>query len=163
MLVKLRPSDAASFFALVDSNRDYLSQLGDPTSAKFPDVKSVSDFIETSKDENFGIWPDDTELAGYINLRPHSQTIARMGFWVGEKFAGRGLATAAVAELIQHAWVSGYTSIFTGIHAKNKACQLVMFRNGWRIDYETHWKKGTMYEVSIEKAWQHRKEQWPRF
>ena len=70
-LRQFTPSDAQELFGLIDSNREYLSQFGEPTSHKYPTVESVLDSIQTPRNPNklrFGMRDNKGKLVGSINL-----------------------------------------------------------------------------------------------
>ena len=74
-------------------------------------------------------------VAGRINLnnvvRGAFQSCS-MGYWLGEEFTGRGLATAAAGELLAHAFDDlGLHRVEAGTLVDNVASQKVLARNGF--------------------------------
>lgn len=100
------PSQASELFALVDSNREHLSEwlpwvkfnqtVHD--SEKF--IESVRAEMRGDKGLELGIWYNDT-LAGCIGLHElnmlHKKT--SLGYWLGKKYVGKGIMTKSVKAL----------------------------------------------------------------
>ena len=64
------PEDAETVFALIDRNRQHLSQHGDETAKKYPDLASFLQSITHPANPNkirLGIWKGETPV-GSINL-----------------------------------------------------------------------------------------------
>jgi ribosomal-protein-alanine N-acetyltransferase len=83
----------------------------------------------------FAILDDDGELAGTIFLndvvRGRLQSAA-VGYWVSSALTGRGLATAAVAAAVAHAFGDlGLHRVEAATLVENHASQRVLERNGF--------------------------------
>lgn len=128
-----QPEDAEPMFALIDRNRKHLSQYGEPTARKYPDVSSVLESIMSPPDEKmrFGVWVDGT-LVGSVNLKSRSRTIGEIGYWLASEYTGKGYATCAVQALRNYAFRSlGFESIGAEVHKDNLASQRVLERAGF--------------------------------
>lgn len=70
-LRQLTLEDVEELFALIDRNRDHLSQFGDDTATKYPTVESVRESIEKPKNPKrmrFAIRNIQGQIVGSINL-----------------------------------------------------------------------------------------------
>jgi RimJ/RimL family protein N-acetyltransferase/mannose-6-phosphate isomerase-like protein (cupin superfamily) len=99
---QLTVEDAPAYFAAVDANRDHLSQFGDETAAKYPDIQSVVNSIATPSNPDkirMGIWDGDT-FVGSANLTPDEDGHAtEIGYWLDARHQGHGYATVAARAL----------------------------------------------------------------
>jgi ribosomal-protein-serine acetyltransferase len=103
------PDDAVTLYALVDQERDRLRHW-----MPWPDnVRSVEEqrtWIERSlasehDREANGIWLRDGELAGTVGMTVTTvDNGAEVGYWIAERYEGRGLATRAAAAMIDLAF-----------------------------------------------------------
>ena len=100
-LRQLSLADTDAYYSLVDRNRGHLTCHGDYTFA----VDATPELIRNQLTEiprettAFGIWVGD-DLAGRVDLIRHTPERFGLGYWLGEAFTGRGIATAAVAAAI---------------------------------------------------------------
>lgn len=108
---QLRPEHAAAYFEAVDANREHLSQFGDDTAAKYPDLESVEDSIIHPSNPNklrFGIWAARV-FVGSINARPRTDgahpdmSKAEIGYWLDSRHTGHGYATTALRAVSSYA------------------------------------------------------------
>lgn len=77
-------------------------------------------------------------LVGGIGLLPgqdiHRHT-AEVGYWLGEPFWGRGLATAALAAFTEYAFVGmGFRRLFASVLEWNPASARVLEKCGYRLE-----------------------------
>lgn len=100
------------------------------------------------------------DIVGYVNLRPETKTLAKTGFYVEAEYRNKGLCTKALFDLIKFAWDAGYKTLITGVHEDNVASQLVLFKNGFRVDYQDAQPDGVMYQVRLKKDWSNNKDVW---
>ncbi|MGW6275947.1 GNAT family N-acetyltransferase [Kribbella sp. NPDC055071] len=94
-------------------------------------------------------------VAGRINLVDLENGSADLGYRIAEKWAGRGLATAAVRAIIGLAATSyGLTTLTAGASDRNPASQTVLSRTGFRIvgTSSTDLGPGKRYELTLESA-----------
>jgi len=136
--VELRPrqtSDARPILDLRLANRPYLERT--EPDRDDPDARYTIEGIEgwvTRHDRAFVIL-DGTALAGTISLfnvtgRPTQSGM--VGYWIDQSRAGRGLATAAVAAILEVAWRDlGLHRVEAGTRADNVASQRVLEKNGF--------------------------------
>ena len=103
-LRELTLDDAERYFNLVDFDRGHLSQFGDETAAKYPDVKEVEDSIlnQAKPVHRFGIWDKDT-MVGLIKLTELSPGMHEVGYWVGKEHIGHGFAAKALEPITEYA------------------------------------------------------------
>ncbi|MFC4513838.1 GNAT family N-acetyltransferase [Streptomyces ehimensis] len=77
---------------------------------------------------------DDGRLIGRVNLIDVEQGTAELGYRIGERAAGRGVATAAVAALCRLATTTyGLTSLTARTTLDNPASRTVLERNGFAV------------------------------
>lgn len=133
-LCRLTLGDAFTYFAAVDASRERLSQFGDQTAIKHPDLASVVDSITDPPDPNklrMGIW-DDERFTGAINLTPREEESAEIGYWLAEQETGKGYATLATAALARYAKCD-FSRVYAKTHQDNDASQHVLERAGFHF------------------------------
>lgn len=136
-LRQLMLADAAELFALIDTNREHLSQLGDITAEKYPDLASVEASIlpvEQASKLRFAIRDGNGALVGTVNLSPQTNKPNQMeiGYYIGQEYGGRGYATEAVGILCDWAYKErGLSRIFANAHPDNIASQKVLEKAGF--------------------------------
>jgi ribosomal-protein-alanine N-acetyltransferase len=75
---------------------------------------------------------DEDRIAGRVNLVVVQGSSAELGYRIGQAYAGRGLATAAVGEVRELAAESyGLTSLRAKVTLDNPASHKVLERNGF--------------------------------
>ncbi len=128
------PEDAAPLFALIDRNRQHLSQWGDTTAQKYPDFKSVLTSITNPLNPEryrFGTW-NQGQLVGTINLTCRSERTAEVGYWIGSEFCKQGFARIATAALVSYAFTMfDLEYIVADVQTSNLASQTVLKRAGF--------------------------------
>ena len=131
------PEDAEGLTALRLRNRGYLEpwELDSDDPERWYSVDGVRAWI-TDGQERFAIL-DGGELAGMLSLtgieRGPIQT-AMLSYFVDEARAGRGLATRAVAEAIQHTFGAlGLHRVEAGTAVANVASQRVLEHNRFTL------------------------------
>jgi ribosomal-protein-serine acetyltransferase len=109
---ELRPleeADADELFALIDRDRAYLSAWLPWAAAQ--DLEGTRAFIDLTRRQQadnsgatFAIVCDHA-VAGVVGLEPLDwvHRSAGIGYWLGERYQGRGVMTRAVSALIEHA------------------------------------------------------------
>jgi len=136
--VELRPlqrADARPILHLRLTNRPYLERT--EPDRDDPDARYTLAGIEgwITRHERAFVILDGAEIAGTISIfnvtgRPLSSGM--IGYWVDEARAGRGLATAAVAAVLEVAWRElGLHRVEAGTRADNRASQRVLEKNGF--------------------------------
>ncbi len=131
------PEDAEGLTALRLRNRGYLEpwELDSDDPERWYSVDGVRAWI-TDGQERFAIL-DAGELCGMLSLtgieRGPIQT-AMLSYFVDEARAGRGLATRAVAEAVQHAFGElGLHRVEAGTAVANVASQRVLEHNRFML------------------------------
>jgi ribosomal-protein-serine acetyltransferase len=132
VLRELTIADVEPYYALVDRNRAHLNHFGNyelERDATFEDIRS---YFESPWDANvrFGIWHDGA-LVGRVDLNPVSPPHWVLGYWLDEAHVGRGLATAAGREAIEHARTLGATELYAGVTHGNDRSIRVLERLGF--------------------------------
>ncbi|WP_330457952.1 GNAT family N-acetyltransferase [Streptomyces sp. NBC_00820] len=95
------------------------------------------------------------ELIGRVNLVDSEHGSAELGYRVGERSAGRGVATRAVAQVCRLAVTSYGLSSLTAIATHdNTASRTVLERNGFTVtgDVEINGRPGFRYRCSLHQA-----------
>ena len=108
-----RLQDYATWCALRDESRDYLT----PWEPSWPDDDLTRTAfrrrlsIYAREQEQGHAWPmfilAEETLVGAITLSNVRRGVAEtgtLGYWIGQRFAGRGFATAAVRSMVDHAF-----------------------------------------------------------
>lgn len=128
-------TDDIAYFEAVAANREHLSQFGDATANKYPDLESVKDARENPSNPDkirMGIWDRDT-FVGSINLTPDDDGQAEIGYWLDARFVGRGYATIATKALARFA-AKTYSSIYAVVNEGNTASEAVLERSGFQYN-----------------------------
>jgi len=113
-----------------DNLRDYIPYPYTVSDAKF--------FINLTKkqdpQQSFGI-DFKNELCGVISLvlqKDVYRKSAEIGYWIGEPYWGKGIATKAVALITQYGFESLHLiRIYTGVFMHNTASMHVLEKNGY--------------------------------
>lgn len=134
VLRQLTIDDAPAYFAAVDANRDHLSQFGDETAAKYPDLQSVVNSITDPSNPDkirMGIWDGDT-FVGSANLTPDVEGQAtELGYWLDERHTGKGYATLATTVLSKYA-LPRFHRVYAEVVEGNEASVRVLERSGYQ-------------------------------
>lgn len=79
------------------------------------------------------------ELAGCIGLTMQTDVYrlnAEIGYWIGEPFWGKGIATRAVELITAYGFDQlGLVRIYSGVFDFNKASQRVLEKAGYQLEY----------------------------
>ena len=119
--------------AIWDNLKDYIP---------FPyDVEDADSFIEFSKEhetsKSFAI-EFNSILCGIITLNLQDDIYslsAELGYWVGEEYWGKGLATKAIAQVVQYGFSElTINRIYAGVFEHNKASMKILEKNGFSKD-----------------------------
>lgn len=130
----LVPVDADGYHALVQQNREHLTAQGDyadEVAASVDDVRLQLAQAAGDPPLAFGIWWDDT-LIGRCDLVPVDPPRYGLGYWISASNQGRGLASAAVGALLDHAQTRcGATDVFAGVTHGNERSVALLRRLGF--------------------------------
>lgn len=100
------------------------------------------DFIAiTTAPENsnrFRVIEVDGEFAGGIGLHPEADLFrlnSEIGYWLGEAFWGKGIATQAVKLMVAHSFITfKFTRIYARVFGSNKASARVLEKAGFKLE-----------------------------
>jgi [ribosomal protein S5]-alanine N-acetyltransferase len=130
----LAPGDARDLLALRLANREFLAPFDPVRSDEFFTLDAQTEIARNDDRLAFAIL-DDGELAGTVSL---SNVVrgplrsANVGYWVDAKRNGRGLATRAVAAVVEHAFGTlALHRLQAGTLVDNVASQRVLEKNGF--------------------------------
>ena len=131
----LRPlahHDVERYYALVDRNRSHLTRHGDFEFYREATVEDVrAQFVERAGHIlRFGVWYSG-ELIGRLDLNPIDPPRWALGYWLDERFTGRGLMTAACKGAIGHARTFGATEVYAGVRDGNARSVRLLRRLGF--------------------------------
>jgi len=135
--------DAAALAAQVRANREFLAPWMPARDEDYFTVEAQREILRNELGAYareamipLAIIDEGDELAGRINLNGISRGAfqsASVGYWVGQSRNGRGLASAAVAEVIVIAFKRlGLHRLQAETLVHNTASQRVLARNGFR-------------------------------
>lgn len=144
--VTLKPwnkNDAAALANIADNKKIFM-QVRD----SFPQPYTLTDalkwidaHLQTSKATNFAIWYNN-ELAGSIGYVPQENErrhIAEIGYFIGEVFWGKQIATKAVEQLLQLIQEQQkFYRIEAYVFEKNVASIKVLQKNGFFLEGIQH-------------------------
>lgn len=136
-LRRLKTTDAETM-ALQANNK----KIWDCVRDLFPYPYTTDDaraFIQRTEDESpphtFAIVTGDDELCGVIGLVPNDDVYrigSELGYWIGEPYWGKGLATEAIAQMIRYGFEELHLErIYAGVFDFNKASMRVLEKNGF--------------------------------
>ncbi len=129
----LMPDDADAVVELMRTNTAHLTRNGD--FAEQIDVASGDRARQYAAQQEqplaFGI-VEHGDLVGSVELVPVDPPRYGIGYWLAENATGRGLATAAVRTLVEHAFADlGATDVYAGVTHGNDASVAVLRRAGF--------------------------------
>lgn len=136
MIRPLEPADAEEIAALYVANRAFLAPFEPERTEEFFTVEFQRQRIAVAGDDHWrwGI-VDDDKLAGMITLADVARgalQLGNVGYWVDRRHNGRGLASAAVAEVIEFAFAEGgLHRLEAGTLVDNHVSQRVLEKNGF--------------------------------
>lgn len=138
ILRQFTPQDAEEIFALIDRNRDHLSQHGENTADKYPTLESVRESIENPKNPNrlrFAIRNRDGRFIGSINLTPDEDNAkqAEVGYYLGEEFSKQGYMGRALEMVTNYGFQNlEYETIYGDVAETNIASSNVLLKAGYK-------------------------------
>lgn len=152
-LVKEHPEDAQTIYNLIAFDPDHLRQFDDTTADKYQSVEDVLESIEEPENPNklrFGIWDGDT-MVGSINLTPHQDCKASVGYWVGKEHIGHGHAAEAVRLLSDYAFnQAGYEKLVAAVRFGNLASRKTLENAGYQYTRDN--SHGTDWILELNKV-----------
>ncbi|MEU4561316.1 GNAT family N-acetyltransferase [Actinoplanes sp. NPDC023936] len=138
MIRPVTVEDAAELAALLTANRDYLAPWDpirdDGFYTEDGQRELIAHALRSGAAHPYVIVEDDT-IVGRVNLNNVVRgpfLSASLGYWVAERAAGRGVATAAVAAVVGKAFTEhGLHRVEAGTLTHNVRSQRVLERNGF--------------------------------
>jgi len=150
----LIPEDAIQLATLADNPkiwknvRDYF-----PSPYTLPDAELFIGFCGREKPVcTFAVVADHAfcGVAGLIEGQDVNRISAEIGYWIGEPFWGKGIATKAIELLTEYGFNTlGYHRIYAAIFEYNTASMRVLVKNGYYpegIFKESVIKNGVIYD-----------------
>jgi len=156
----LGADDAAELAAVYRANRDFLRPFEPARDEAFFTVERQRERIEQSLEGDRWMWGivEDGAIAGMIALNDvlrGALQLANVGYWVARQHNGRGLASAALAEVVEFAFGEAQLHrLEAGTQPDNVASQRVLERNGFtKFGYarklllvEGEWRDHVLFE-----------------
>ena len=160
MIRLLGADDAAELAAVYRANRDFLRPFEPARDEAFFTVERQRERIEQSLEGDRWMWGivEDGAIAGMIALNDvlrGALQLANVGYWVARQHNGRGLASAALAEVVEFAFGEAQLHrLEAGTQPDNVASQRVLERNGFtKFGYarklllvEGEWRDHVLFE-----------------
>ncbi len=130
------PDDADSIAKYADNYYVWIN-LRDlfPHPYSLQDAKNWLKVVRQQDPEQTWAIASSEEVIGGIGVHPQqdvNRQSAELGYWLGEPFWGKGIATAAVKAIVGHAFThSDFNRIFAGVFAYNAASARVLEKAGF--------------------------------
>lgn len=100
----LSEKDASELFLLIDRNREHLSQFGERTSEKYPDIDSIKKSIRACPLEVIRfVIKNNGMIVGFIKITQKNIRLAEVGYYLGKEFTGKGYMKEAVKQAEEYA------------------------------------------------------------
>ncbi|MFB9517233.1 GNAT family N-acetyltransferase [Streptomyces purpureus] len=159
-LERLRADHAEALLAFERENREYFARSvpdrGDAYFAEFPTRHRLLLDEQDAGGIHFHVVLDEEgHLIGRVNLVDVEDGSAELGYRVGERAAGRGVATAAVAEVCRlAATVYGLSGLMAETTLDNAGSRAVLERNGFVVVEEITLvgKPGVRYRRALDTS-----------
>ncbi|WP_128431407.1 GNAT family N-acetyltransferase [Streptomyces cyaneus] len=140
-LERLRADHADAVLAFERENREYFARtVPDRGDAYFSAAGFAARHEALLAEQEAGVChfhlvlDDEGRLIGRVNLMDAVDGSAELGYRIGERAAGKGVATAAVAEVCQVAGTAyGLTALVAVTHLDNLASRAVLERNSFAV------------------------------
>ncbi|MGK5695878.1 GNAT family N-acetyltransferase [Streptomyces sp. URMC 128] len=138
-LERLRPDHADALLAFERENRAYFARTVPDRGDAFFTAEGFAERLRALLAEQDAgvcrfhvVLDEEGNLVGRVNLLDLADGCAELGYRVGERAAGRGVATVAVAQVCRLAASDyGLTSLTAVTHLDNRASMTVLARNGF--------------------------------
>jgi len=117
-----------------DNLKDYI-----PYPYQIEDADAFIDLVKKqSPVTSFAIVLDNHELCGVISLIPQNDVYrmtAELGYWIGEKHWGKGIATIATRLITEYGFEKlKFERIYAGVFGFNKSSMKVLEKNGYKCE-----------------------------
>jgi len=141
-LITLRPLEKsdASALAKVANNKKIYDNVRDmfPHPYSLEDANQFIDFVQKATDTPRFAIEYQGEFAGMIGLHSQSDVYRKsleIGYWLGEAFWGKGIATEAVKLIVDYGFKHhDINRIWAGLFEYNKATKRVLEKNGFEME-----------------------------
>lgn len=126
----LSEDNAPELFFLIDKNREHLSQFGEKTSEKYPDIKSVKRSIKSCPLEvtRFVI-KNNGMIIGFIKITQKNIRLAEIGYYLGKEFTGKGYMKEAVKQAEEYAKNTLEIKELYGVVKKDNSASIKVLRS----------------------------------
>lgn len=153
-LRSLKPSDKTQMAQLAN-NKKIWDNVRDAFGHPYTE-KNAEEFIQyQAKSETDKVFAIDFNrklcgLVGLILQKDVYRKTAEIGYWIGEPFWGKGIATEAVALLVRHAFDElALVRVYAGIFEYNLGSMRVLEKNGFQkegISKKAVFKNGKFWD-----------------
>ena len=136
MTVELRPlcaQDAEALWRFEIENRAWFERWVGPRPDTYWELGSLTKIIEAQladPDAMYLVW-NGTTLLGRVNLTGIAQGVAQLGYRISEAYVGRGVASAAVAIVLDEARALGLWAVEARVALGNPASVRVLEKCGF--------------------------------
>jgi ribosomal-protein-serine acetyltransferase len=133
-LRELTFAQADEYYALIDRNRDHLTQFGNYQDEGRATLKWVQIALtRPARELRFGIWSAG-KLVGQAELAQKQRTGFALAYWLGHEHVGHGVMAKALFRLMRHARERfGATAFFAGVTHGNVKSAAVLRKLGYEI------------------------------
>lgn len=135
---RLKLEDAKALFEFETENKDFFESMVPKRPEAYYHYSSFREILEELLEEQltgssyfYLIRDDDNQLVGRINLIDIESRTGQLGYRIGKKFTGRGIATTAVGLLLKELDKVGASEVAAKTTSDNIPSQLVLERNGF--------------------------------
>lgn len=115
--------------------------------------KFINGFANSHEKQRIFAIEYEGKLAGAMGIHPRDDIYRKsgeIGYWLGEEFWGKGIATAGVKLLLPYAWKElDLVRIFAGVFAYNKGSARVLEKCGFELEgilKKAVFKNGEIYD-----------------
>ena len=129
---KKRIAELANNKNIWDNLRDFIPFPYELQDAEF----FINLTLQESPEQTFGIINDKDELCGVISLIVQNDVYrksAELGYWIGEQYWGKGLATKAIEDISKYGFEQlCLERLYAGVYEFNIASMKALENNGYR-------------------------------
>jgi len=155
---RLREEDQVQLTELAN-NKKIWDNLRDMMPHPF-ELKDAQNFIANKKDQKEDyvfVIEYESNLSGMIGLHPQNDVYRlslELGYWVGEPYWGKGIASEAVRQVLEFAFDNlEYNRIFAGALEHNEGSKKVLLKNNFV--FEGIARKAVVKNDVIMDEWQY--------
>ncbi|GAC1387420.1 MAG: hypothetical protein NVSMB37_4740 [Candidatus Saccharimonadales bacterium] len=135
-LQSLIRDDAPTLFAIIDADREHLTQYGEITSYLYTTPDDIVASIERPTNLQrirFAMW-DQRQIVGSISLTLDGFNGGELGYWVGGEHIGHNYATRATKLLTNYAFTTlDLDALYAEVHPHNYASRRTLEKNDFII------------------------------